>query len=198
MMLIAWITIAIVAAVYLALKSARNNTGSPLRWIAPLAAAGIGLWLANGARGTPLGEVEAFLPPSNVYSIAANKSGSPAADLEWILNDHPRALTAAAQSNRLVFVDFTGYTCTNCRWMESNMFSRPEIAGSLSRYVLSRLFTDGEGAMYERQQKFQEDRFGTVALPLYAIVDAQGNTIRTFSGLTRSPAEFLAFLQDAS
>jgi thiol:disulfide interchange protein DsbD len=133
-----------------------------------------------------------------VYSIAANKSGSPAADLEWILNDHPRALTAAAQSNRLVFVDFTGYTCTNCRWMESNMFSRPEIAVSLSHYVLSRLFTDGEGAMYERQQKFQEDRFGTVALPLYAKVDAQGNTIRTFSGLTRSPAEFLAFLQDAS
>ncbi len=198
MMLVAWVAIAIAAAVFLALKSARNNNGSPLRWIAPLAAAGIALWLANGVRGQPLGEVEAFLPPSNVYALAANKAGSPSAHLDWIVNDHAHALSTAAVSNRMVFVDFTGYTCTNCRWMESNMFSRPEIAESLSHFVLSRLFTDGEGAVYEQQQKFQEDRFGTVALPLYAIVDANGRTVRTFSGLTRSPAEFLAFLRDAS
>jgi thiol:disulfide interchange protein DsbD len=64
--------------------------------------------------------------------------------------------------------------------------------------VLSRLYTDGEGEMYEKQQEFQENNFGTVALPLYAIVDSKGKTVRTFSGLTRSPREFLAFLRDAS
>ena len=81
--------------------------------------------------------------------------------------------------------------------MEANMFSRPQVAELMSQYVLSRLYTDGDGEIYEKQQQFQEDRFGTVALPLYAIVDAQGKTVRTFSGLTRSPAEFLAFLRDA-
>ena len=125
-------------------------------------------------------------------------SGGSAASLQWILNDHPKALASAAATNRLVFVDFTGYTCTNCRWMEANMFARPDISAALSGYVLSRLYTDGEGEMYEKQMQFQEDRFGTIALPLYAIVDGQGRTVRTFSGLTRSPAEFLAFLRKAT
>ncbi|HKY97725.1 MAG TPA: thioredoxin family protein, partial [Gemmatimonadaceae bacterium] len=117
--------------------------------------------------------------------------------LQWILNDQAKALETAAQTNRLVFIDFTGYTCTNCRWMEANMFARADVSESLSRYVLSRLYTDGDGEMYEKQQQFQENQFGTVALPLYAIVDSNGKTVRTFSGLTRKPREFLAFLRDA-
>jgi thiol:disulfide interchange protein DsbD len=56
------------------------------------------------------------------------------------------------------------------------------------------LYTDGDGEMYERQQSFQEKTFGTVALPLYAVVDSQGKVRATFSGLTRDPAEFIAFL----
>jgi thiol:disulfide interchange protein DsbD len=68
----------------------------------------------------------------------------------------------------------------------------------MSQFVLSRMFTDGEGQIYENQQKFQEERFGTIALPLYAIVDGQGRTVRTFSGLTRSPAAFIAFLRQTS
>ncbi len=78
--------------------------------------------------------------------------------------------------------------------MEANIFARPDVAAALTHYVLSRLYTDGQGLLYEKQQDFQEHQFGTVALPLYAIVDANGRTVRTFAGLTRSPAEFLAFL----
>jgi thiol:disulfide interchange protein DsbD len=158
--------------------------------LAPLAAAGVALWLSGGLRGKSLGEVEAFLPPTPY--------DGPAATLGWILNDQQKALATASQNNQLVFIDFTGYTCTNCRWMEANMFARPDVSASLSKYVLSRLYTDGEGEMYEKQQQFQEETFGTVALPLYAIVDSKGKTVRTFSGLTRSPREFLAFLRDAS
>jgi hypothetical protein len=61
--------------------------------------------------------------------------------------------------------------------------------------VLSRLFTDGEGDLYERQQAFQQSRFNTVALPLYAVVDADGRTIASLPGLTRDPAAFVAFLE---
>jgi thiol:disulfide interchange protein len=97
-----------------------------------------------------------------------------------------------------VFIDFTGYTCTNCRWMEGNMFSRQDVKAALSQYVLSRLFTDGEGGVYERQQAFQQQQFNTVALPLYAIVDSDGRTIASLAGLTRDPAVFLAFLERGS
>ena len=115
----------------------------------------------------------------------------------WLLNDYDGALRTARTSGRLVFVDFTGYTCTNCRWMEANIFNRPDVGAELGQFVLARLYTDGEGEMYERQQAFQERTFGTVALPLYAVVDADGKVRSTFTGLTRDPAEFIAFLQRA-
>ncbi len=190
--LVAWTIIALIAAGYLALRALASKKGAA--WIPSLATAAVALWLANGARGASLGEIEAFLPPSDIGAVAVNGTAS---TMTWIVNDQAKALEAAARSGKHVFIDFTGYTCTNCRWMEANMFARPEVASSLSQYVLSRLYTDGDGEIYEKQQLFQEERFGTVALPLYAIVDAQGRTIRTFSGLTRSPAEFLAFLRDA-
>jgi len=81
-----------------------------------------------------------------------------------------RRTEKARTSGKLVFVDFTGYTCTNCRWMEANIFNRPDVGAELDQFILSRLYTDGEGEMYERQQAFQEQTFGTVALPLYAVV----------------------------
>jgi thiol:disulfide interchange protein DsbD len=177
-----WTAIAVTALLYLLARR---------RWIAALVPVAATVFLAAGLRGRSLGEAEAFLPPQLIENGAATK-------LDWILNDHSLALQKASTTNRLVFVDFTGYTCTNCRWMEANMFSRADVSASLSRYVLSRLYTDGEGELYEKQQLFQEQRFGTVALPLYAIVDGSGKTVRTFSGLTRNPAEFLAFLRDAS
>jgi thiol:disulfide interchange protein len=194
-----WVMMSAIALVYLVratLRGSRSRTvGRSLSWLSVCAAGAVTIWLASGVAGQPLGELEAFLPPATDVATPS-APGSPAA-LPWILNDHKRALAEAAATNRLVFIDFTGYTCTNCRWMEANMFARADVSSEMSRFVLSRLYTDGEGPVYDAQQKFQEDRFGTVALPLYAIVDASGRTIRTFSGLTRNPGEFIAFLRSA-
>lgn len=94
-----------------------------------------------------------------------------------------------------MFVDFTGYTCTNCRWMEANIFPRPEIHAELQRFVRVQLYTDGTGTKYEDNQRYQKEKYGTVALPLYVILDADGNRLATFPGMTRKPDEFLAFLR---
>jgi len=110
------------------------------------------------------------------------------------MDDLDGALAEARASGKLVFIDFTGYTCTNCRWMEANMFPRPEVRDRLAGFVRARLYTDGQGDVYERQQRYQQERFATVALPLYAIVDAEQRPIATFAGLTRDPHEFLRFL----
>jgi len=45
--------------------------------------------------------------------------------------------------------------------------------------------------------RFQQERFATVALPLYAIIDTDQRAIATFAGLTRDPQEFLRFLRSA-
>jgi thiol:disulfide interchange protein len=195
--LIAWSALAIAGAVYLGRNLPKIQRRREFRFagIAPVALALLlSAWLGSGLNGRPLPQIEAFLPPASpTPALASSDREAPA----WMLNDYPGALAAARAEQKLVFVDFTGYTCTNCRWMEANVFSRPDVGAELGQFVLSRLYTDGDGEIYERQQAFQEKTFGTVALPLYAVVDADGKIRGTFSGLTRNPAEFIAFLQRA-
>jgi thiol:disulfide interchange protein len=194
--LIGWAALALAGAGFLGRnpgkRVAQRRSGAVV--IAPVAVALlVAAWLASGIGGRQLTQVEAFLPPPLSTTLASSTGEAPV----WILNDYSAARTDARASGKLVFVDFTGYTCTNCRWMEANIFTRPDVSAELGRFVLSRLYTDGEGDIYEQQQAFQEKTFGTVALPLYAVVDADGKIRATFSGLTRNPADFIAFLRRA-
>jgi thiol:disulfide interchange protein DsbD len=61
--------------------------------------------------------------------------------------------------------------------------------------VRVKLFTDGIGEVYERQQAYQEQTFKTVALPFYAVLEPDGRVVSTFPGLTRDVAEFADFLR---
>ena len=79
--------------------------------------------------------------------------------------------------------------------MEANMFTQARVKAELEKFVRVRLYTDGEGEPYEGFQKMQEQRFGTVALPLYVILSPNDEVIAAFAGLTRDQNEFVAFLQ---
>jgi thiol:disulfide interchange protein DsbD len=155
------------------------------------------IWLVPGLFGRQLGELESFLPPETSMSSSTPSEGlrsNSEAEMHWMINDFDGALAKAKRENMPVFIDFTGYTCTNCRWMEANMFSRPEISQELSKFVCVRLYTDGDGEIYQHHQKLQQEKFGTVALPYYAILRSDGSVSDTFPGLTRSSSEFLSFL----
>ena len=117
------------------------------------------------------------------------------ASCAWIINDYDAALAEAKQSGRPVLIDFTGYTCTNCRWMEANMFPRPDVSRELARYVRVRLYTDGQGELYQRYQQLEQTMFGTVALPYYAVLRSDGTPVVAFGGLTRDSAEYVNFLR---
>lgn len=195
--LLSWMLLALVGAAYLGRNLRGKLERRELRpeGAIPLAISLlVAIWLGSGLGGKTLPQIEAFLPPATPVAFPASTAGTLP---NWLLNDYAGALTTARTSGKLVFVDFTGYTCTNCRWMEANIFNRPDVGAELGEFVLARLYTDGEGAIYEQQQAFQETTFGTVALPLYAVVDADGKIRGTFSGLTRDPAEFIAFLKRA-
>jgi thiol:disulfide interchange protein DsbD len=79
--------------------------------------------------------------------------------------------------------------------MKANMFTQPEIAAAMKGFVAVELYTDGADAASQENQKLQEGRFSTVAIPYYAIVNADEKVIASFPGLTRDSAEFLAFLK---
>ena len=191
--LVSWMTIALVMVAYLAgwlRLGPAPRLGRPggVRWAVVASAIVAGVWLASGLNGRRLGELEAFLPP-------ADFAGAHGTELPWVLNDYAAALARARAENARVLVDFTGYTCTNCRWMEANMFPKPEVARELARYVRVRLYTDGRGEIYRRHQRMQQDVFGTVALPYYAVLTADGDPVVAFGGLTRDEARYVAFLR---
>jgi len=145
-----------------------------------------GLSLVPGMFGSKLGEIEAYIPPP------ANGTGN--GDLAWNENDLQAAFAKAKAEGKAVLVNFTGYACTNCHWMKANMFTKPEISGVMKNMVLVDLYTDGTDALSEANQKLQEDKFKTVAIPFYVLYDSNQNVLATFPGLTRKPEEYLSFL----
>ena len=85
---------------------------------------------------------------------------------------------------RPIFLDFTGVTCTNCKYNEREVFSRPEVARILDQFDIVQLYTDEVPAEHyssapnERQrtregrinEEFQVAAFGSNTLPLYAVL----------------------------
>lgn len=202
--LASWVTITLLIGLYLLGKFQLSHDTptvrlGAVRLLASIVFLSLGFYFLTGLFGAHLGEIESFLPPPTVNSLVSAKSGNGTSEsggeLSWITNDFKAAIEKAKQENKPVFIDFTGYTCTNCRWMESNMFPKEAVRRELEKYVRVRLYTDGEGEPYESFQQMQQDKFNTVALPLYAIVNANGDEIVTFPGLTRQEEEFVSFLQ---
>jgi thiol:disulfide interchange protein DsbD len=141
-----------------------------------------------------LGELDAYVPAATSCAAAGGSSAA-AARPAWMKNQYREALDLARQQNKLVLVTFTGYTCTNCKWMEYNMFPKPEIATAVQDLVLVELYTDGTDAASEQNADMENAKFHTASEPYYAIVDPDEKAVATFPGLTRDTEEFLRFLK---
>ena len=142
-----------------------------------------GTYLAAGNHGYDInGNIKSYLPPKKYQS-----------NLFWN-NNLDDAFIIAKEQNKNIFIDFTGVTCTNCRWMETNIFSINSVEELMSEYVLVSLYTDaGEG--YLEKREYQINRFETAALPYYVILDNNDKVLSEFPGLTRNVEEFKDFLK---
>ncbi|MBK9215538.1 MAG: thioredoxin family protein [Chloracidobacterium sp.] len=194
-----WIAIGVVLALYLLGKFQLSHDSKPerlgaLRMFSAVVTLAVTFYLLTGLFGARLGELESFLPPE-LGNSSSRPLGAGQDEPKWMVNDYEGALAKAMAENKSVLVDFTGYTCTNCRWMEANIFPKKEVAAELKKFILVQLYTDGEGEVYERQQRMEQDMFGTVALPFYAIMSGDGRPVATFAGLTRNADEFVEFLK---
>lgn len=152
--------------------------------------------LLPGLFGATLGELEAAIPVQ--AKSASLGAGGAEGGAVWMKNQYKEALAQARAQNKLVFINFTGNACTNCHWMKANMFPRPEIAPLLKDFVLVDLYTDGTDAASEENAKMEEERFKTVSLPFYVILDPDEHVIATFGGSTRDVQLFANFLKSGT
>ncbi|NLO20085.1 MAG: thioredoxin family protein, partial [Ignavibacteria bacterium] len=183
-----------------------EKVGTP-RIVISIFFASIGFFLFAGLTGKPLGELDAFLPPPNYYELMSASAGDPNSNPEqfelkddgkenkdfWH-NNYENALSEAKEKNIALFVDFTGFTCTNCRWMELNMFSKPEVQSLLKQMVKVKLYTDRREEPYVSNKKMQQERFNSIELPLYVILTPNEEFVAT-KAFTRDEREFLDFLK---
>jgi thiol:disulfide interchange protein DsbD len=161
----------------------------------------------NGTTNRPDGVVyawvEAFLLPESKAEVGT--------DLKAAL-DRGRA---ARPAPRPVFVDFTGKTCTNCKYNEREVFTRPEVRRLLDQFDTVQLYTDwvpeqsyaadpGEPARRKEAQAnrdFQDKAFGEITLPLYVVLlPAADGSVKVLGkydlGKINDPAGFAKFLSD--
>ena len=155
------------------------------RWLASGLAAALLIYLLRGLLGSPLASLDAYLPPSR--SPEARIAGSWTTDLA-------AAQQVAQSTGRPLFLDFTGCTCSNCRWMEMNMFPRPEVQRALADCICVRLQTDAHSAADLGNRRLQQERYGSVELPFYVLVSADARVLATAS-FTRDEDAFLGFLR---
>jgi thiol:disulfide interchange protein DsbD len=156
-------------------------------------------YLIPGLLGASLGIWDAWLPAKKANDVSVVNSigitgGQNSDSSEWTQN-FEEAKELAIQNNEPLFIDFTGYTCTNCRAMESTVFPQQNIIERFDQLQKVKLYTDG-GTDAEENQTLQFEMTGTLALPTYVIMDPEsGRILDQLIGFTRAE-NFQQFLDN--
>jgi thiol:disulfide interchange protein DsbD len=129
--------------------------------------------------------------------------------------DFDEAVSAAKQMNRPIMIDFTGHSCANCRKMEAEVLSKPEVSSLLHNdFVVASLYVDEKRQLPESEQyvsRIDNSRIKTVgakhldfeatianynAQPLYIFTDQEGKIIKNGGGYEPGVERFVKMLND--
>ena len=92
-------------------------------------------------------------PPPQFYSIYEQESDCPLG-LDCY-KDFEEGIAAAKEANKPILLDFTGWACVNCRKMEENVWSEPDIYNLLkNEYILISLYVDDNEKKLPKEQQF--------------------------------------------
>ncbi|HEX5154531.1 MAG TPA: cytochrome c biogenesis protein CcdA [Parafilimonas sp.] len=174
------------------------------------------LYLLPGMWGAPLKALSGWIPPEytqdfnlyNAHSSASSKSNDQAAlppkkfagkiaapyGLKAYF-DLDEGIAAAKVLRKPIMLDFTGYSCANCRKMEAQVWSDPEVLKRINEnFVLVSLYVDEPTALSpnekytnakgeqvstegEKNLDYEITKFGFNAQPLYMFIDADQNVL---------------------
>lgn len=171
------------------------------------------LYLIPGVWGAPLKIISGF-PPPEFYKEWITQSGECPHDLNCF-HDYDEAMKHAKAQKKPVMIDFTGWSCVNCRKMEDNVWSNPKVLKRLSeKYVLVSLYVDDKTRLPDENQyvsqttgkkikttgnkwsDFQTAYFNTNSQPYYVLLDNSGKLLAHPRGYTPEVDEYVKFLDE--
>ncbi|MBL4654558.1 MAG: thioredoxin family protein [Bacteroidia bacterium] len=175
---------------------------------------GFAFYMIPGLWGAPLKAISAFPPPmstqdwpkENYYasnnSDHAIKEPRKRDDLFHCPHgldcyfDYEEAMGKARKENKPLFIDFTGWSCVNCRNMEESVWSDPRVIQRFNEnFVMASLYVDDRTKLDESEWSVSEftgnkiktignqwsdleaSKFGRNSQPYYVILDHEGNLL---------------------
>lgn len=181
---------------------------------------GFVVYMIPGMWGAPLNGISAFLPPYGTQDFLPSTGGSPGNTTHYNSGasqptkyvkelgpyepevvrryglvtyfDYDEALAASRQLKKPLMLDFTGINCINCRKMEAQVWSSPDVMKRLKEeFVVVSLYTDVRISLPENEEfdskelaehvntvgeKFmhlQASRYGSVSQPFYIFLNSK-------------------------
>jgi len=232
--LMIWIVIFGVLAFYLLGKIRLSHdtevTSLPLfRLLLAMVTLVFTLYLVPGLFGAPLKGISGWLPPQSTQQFTLTGGGTAtgeatstghkyaglfhAPDNIDAFYDYEEGLSYAKKVNKPVLLDFTGWSCTNCRKMEASVWSDAGVLRRLkNEYILISLYVDDRTALSDSEkyiskvsgksittlgQKWsdlQEAQYNTNAQPFYVVLTPDGKAAaepRAFDLDIKAYADFL-------
>ncbi len=201
---------------------------------------GFVIYMIPGMFGAPLKALSGYMPPMATHDFDLNKivrdeiklsggisSTQNNAHTETVkyadflhlphglegFFDYEQGMAYAKKQGRPVFIDFTGHGCVNCREMEANVWSHPDVLKRLRNdFVIIALYVDDKKELPENEwitstydgkvkktigkknADFQITRFGVNAQPYYVLMDNEGNSLVEPKAYDLDPTNFIKFL----
>ncbi|TDQ22678.1 protein-disulfide reductase DsbD family protein [Tenacibaculum caenipelagi] len=152
-----WAFIALLVALYLfGIIGKRYGKLTFFRVLVGLASLALAVYLAPGVLEKPMWNqnklLSGFAPPK-FHSIYQKDNHCPL-NLNCF-KDFEEGIAYAKSVNKPVLLDFTGWACVNCRKMEENIWSQPNIYSLINDdYVLISLYVDDHQRMLPEEEQF--------------------------------------------
>ena len=182
-----WLLIALALSFYFIRKLVKSSTKSKGYILVTTVLAAASLYLGLGLiNKSPLPLLSGFAPPS-FYSYS--EQGNFNKDIT-AYHDFEEAKAVSLQTGKPILVDFTGWACVNCRKMEENVWTDPEVHEMLSdRFIVTSLYVDDRSELEadeierispkeakkirtigQKWSAFQITNFNTSSQPYYVIL----------------------------
>jgi len=177
------------------------------------------LYLVPGITSTKYANLKLLsgFPPPLSYSIYGNENVHGKGLEPNVINDYEKALQMAKQQNKPLLIDFTGWACVNCRKMEENVWTQPEVYNYIKEnFILVSLYVDDREKLPLEQRftytttdgtqkqlltvgdkwaTFQAENFNQVTQPLYVIMDTSERLLNHPVGYTPDAKNYVDWLK---